>query len=94
MTNSNFNRLEDAISSSRLSSYRNTSSYIHGICSFPKDNRELVTNYVLNAKISENFYFLLQNLEVSLRNAIYDSFDIKFPGQHFFFLHNLLNFRT
>ena len=66
MNNKIFLELEKAISNSRLTTYQNflnTSS-----------NEELIKSYILNAKLSENFYFLLQNLEVTLRNAIYDSY--------------------
>ena len=66
MNNKIFLELEKAISNSRLTTYQNflnTSS-----------NEELIKTYILNAKLSENFYFLLQNLEVTLRNAIYDSY--------------------
>lgn len=72
-----FKSIKKSISSARLSTYANHS----------KNNTELVANYVLNAKISENFYFLLQNLEVSLRNAIYDGFKKNYPNQDFFYLH-------
>lgn len=88
MNSESFNSLEKAISTSRLSSYKSASSYANNICKIPNNNKELVTNYVLNAKLSENFYFLLQNLEVSLRNAIYDSFNQRFPGRDFFILNN------
>lgn len=74
-----FNNIEKSISQSRLSTYKN-----HGT---GLSNKEAVINYVLNAKISENFYFLLQNLEVSLRNAIYDSFKTHYPTSNFFYLH-------
>lgn len=66
MNNKIFSELEKAISNSRLTTYQNflnTSS-----------KEELIKSYILNAKLSENFYFLLQNLEVTLRNAIYDSY--------------------
>jgi len=62
----------------RLSTYRNHGSGI--------SNKSVIINYVLNAKISENFYFLLQNLEVSLRNAIYDSFKKHYIGNDFFYI--------
>lgn len=88
MNNANFNNLEKMISISRLSSYKNSSSYMNNICTLPKNNNELVANYIFNAKISENFYFLLQNLEVSLRNSIYDNFNLRFPSRNFFDLNN------
>jgi len=73
-----FNSIEKSISSARLSTYRN-----HSV----NHNSQLIANYVLNAKISENFYFLLQNSEVALRNAIYDGFMKNYPRRDFFFLH-------
>lgn len=66
MNNFNFTSLEKAISTSRLSTYRTLRS--------STNNTKLIENYIYNAKISENFYMLLQNLEVTLRNAIYDSY--------------------
>lgn len=72
-----FKSIEKSISSARLSTYANHS----------QNNTQLVANYVLNAKISENFYFLLQNLEVSLRNAIYDGFKLHYPTEDFFYLY-------
>lgn len=91
MNQQSFNNLEKAISTSRLSSYKNSSNYLNGICEIPKNNKELLANYILNAKLSENFYFLLQNLEVCLRNTIYDSFNTKFSDKDFF---NLVNPNT
>lgn len=76
-----FQNIEKSISQSRLSTYKN-----HSNCT---NDKEVIINYVLNAKISENFYFLLQNLEVSLRNAIYDSFKLHYPTSDFFFLHEI-----
>lgn len=67
MNNFNFTSLEKAISASRLSTYRTLIS--------STSNTKVIENYIYNAKISENFYMLLQNLEVTLRNAIYDSYD-------------------
>ena len=85
MNNKFFNNIEKSISQSRLSTYNN---YSNGT-----NSKEVIINYVLNAKISENFYFLLQNLEVSLRNAIYDSFKKNYPNSDFFYLfeNNSLN---
>ena len=62
MNNRFFNNIEKSISQSRLSTYHNNSN--------GTSSKEVIINYILNAKISENFYFLLQNLEVSLRYAI------------------------
>jgi len=72
-----FNSIEKSISSARLSTYRNHSA---------SNNTQLIGNYILNAKISENFYFLLQNLEVALRNAIYAGFMKNYPYRDFFYL--------
>ncbi len=47
---------------------------------------EALELYIWNAKLSENFYFLLQTLEVSFRNAIYASFCDKFPNDNLFFI--------
>lgn len=71
-----FKNIEKSISVARLSTYKNHS----------KSNTEAVGNYILNAKISENFYFLLQNLEVSLRNAIYNGFKKNYQNKDFFYL--------
>lgn len=76
MNNNFYSSLEKNISNSRLSTYKkNTCSDV-----------ETIADYVLNAKISQNFYFLLQNLEVSLRNAIYSSFKKHYPDYDFFYL--------
>ena len=76
MNNDFFKSLERSISSSRISTYKS------------KDHTkiETIADYVLNAKISQNFYFLLQNLEVSLRNGIYDSFNKNYPNSDLFYL--------
>ena len=71
-----YSSLEKSISKSRLSTYGDSTS----------KEIDRIKNYILNAKISENFYFLLQNLEVSLRNAIYDSFKKHYPNSDFFYL--------
>ena len=76
MNNDFFKSLERSISSSRISTYKN-----NGFTEI-----ETIADYVLNAKISQNFYFLLQNLEVSLRNAIYESFKKNYPNSDFFYL--------
>ena len=62
MNNKIFLELEKAISNSRLTTYQNflnTSS-----------NEELIKSYILNAKLSENFYFLLQNLDDDLKETL------------------------
>lgn len=77
-----YESLEHSISQSRLSTYKQD------------DYKEIdiLTSYVLNAKISQNFYFLLQNLEVSLRNAIYYSYKKHYPTKDFFYLHESNSF--
>jgi hypothetical protein len=73
-----YSSLEKSISKSRLSTYGDSTS----------KEIDRIKNYILNAKISENFYFLLQNLEVSLRNAIYESFKLHYGDKKdFFFLY-------
>lgn len=72
-----FQNIKKTISQNRLS------TYTHHF----KTDKSILENYILNAKISESFYFPLQNLEVALRNAIYDNFKIKYPANDFFFLH-------
>lgn len=68
-----YNGIEKGLSSSRLSTYQNHSH-----------NADItIANYVLNAKLSEKFYFLLQNLEVTLRNAIYNGFKKHYPTSDF-----------
>ena len=74
MNNDFFKSLERSISSNRISTYKSKNH----------SEIETISDYVLNAKISQNFYFLLQNLEVSLRNAIYDSFKKNYPNSDFF----------
>ena len=76
MNNDFFKSLERSISSSRISTYKSNGH----------TEIETIADYVLNAKISQNFYFLLQNLEVSLRNAIYESFKKNYPNSDFFYL--------
>lgn len=78
MNNFNFTSLEKAISTSRLGTYRTLISSIN--------DTKVIENYIYNAKISENFYMLLQNLEVTLRNAIYDSYNIIGFSRDFFYL--------
>ena len=52
MRQSDFISLEKAISQNRLSTYARIGS---------SDKDEQIKNYIYNAKISENFYFLFQN---------------------------------
>ena len=82
MNNKFFKSLEDSISESRLSTYKKA------------DYSELqtITDYVLSAKISQNFYFLLQNLEVTLRNAVYRGYKKHYSSQDFFYLHETNSF--
>lgn len=78
MTNMTFHSLEKAISANRLSTYQSM---------FPSmNNQQVISNYIYNAKISENFYLLLQNLEVTLRNAIYDGYNNHSFPRPFFYL--------
>jgi len=78
MNNFNFTSLEKAISTSRMSTYRTLIS--------STNNTKVIENYIYNAKISENFYMLLQNLEVTLRNVIYDSYNTIGFSKDFFYL--------
>ena len=82
MNNKFFKSLEDSISESRLFTYKK-SGY---------SELETITDYVLSAKISQNFYFLLQNLEVTLRNAVYDGYIKRYHTQNFFYLHETNSF--
>jgi hypothetical protein len=78
MRKTDFDALEKAISSSRLATYRNYTN--------SNNSDKLIENYIYNAKISENFYFLLQNLEVTLRNAIYDTYSNAGFSRDFFYI--------
>ena len=82
MNNRFFKSLENSISESRLFTYKKA------------DYSELqtITDYVLSAKISQNFYFLLQNLEVTLRNAVYRGYKKHYGHQDFFYLHETNSF--
>jgi hypothetical protein len=73
-----YTNLEKSISKSRLETY-----------STNNDKLDTIANYILNAKISQNFYFLLQNIEVSLRNAIYTSFKKHYPNNNFFYTNEI-----
>lgn len=77
-----YESLENSISQSRLSTYKRDGY----------NELDTLTDYVLNAKISQNFYFLLQNLEVTLRNAIYSSYKKHYFKQDFFYLHETNSF--
>lgn len=75
--NSNiYNELERCISSSRL--------FVYQLPSNDYTSHSTMMHYLWNTKLSENFYLLLQNLEVGLRNAIHYEFSKQFPAQHFF----------
>jgi hypothetical protein len=77
-----YESLEYGISQSRLSTYKQDG---YG-------QLDTLTDYVLNAKISQNFYFLLQNLEVTLRNAIYSSYKKHYSNKDFFYLNETNSF--
>jgi hypothetical protein len=77
-----YESLEHSISKSRLSTYEQENH----------NELDTLTDYVLNAKISQNFYFLLQNLEVTLRNAIYSSYKKHYSNQDFFYLNEMNSF--
>jgi len=78
MHTNRFNELTRFISPARLSTYYAAIQ--------TQDLHFAIEHYVYNAKLSENFYFLLQNLEVALRNAIYSAYCSHF-SEPFFFLH-------
>lgn len=69
----NFKKIQEAISRERLETFEGT------------NDLETVSNYVWNAKLSESFYFVLSNLEVTLRNAIYNSYNLHY-NEPFFYL--------
>lgn len=77
MRDENFKQLEKAISSLRLKTYKNSLS---------SSNKEIIGKYVWNVKLSEVFYFLLKNLEISLRNAVYDAYKNKYPRKNLFYI--------
>lgn len=77
MNQSDFRALQRVISDARLSTY--TSADISSM-------DRIFARYIWNVKLSENFYLLLQNLEVSLRNAIYNAYRLHYPKKQFFYL--------
>lgn len=77
-----YESLEYSISKSRLSTYKKDGY----------SELETIADYVLSSKISQNFYFLLQNLEVTLRNAIYNSYKKYHSSQDFFYLNETNSF--
>jgi len=74
-----FDELERFISKSRLSTYRHAMDQ--------QNTLKVIGHYIYNTKLSENFYLLLQNFEVTLRNAIYLAYNNKYPEKSFYFLH-------
>ncbi|WP_404320076.1 hypothetical protein [Malaciobacter canalis] len=46
-----------------------------------------ISEYVWNSKLSENFFFILQNLEVGLRNSIYNAYKKSYPKKSLFYLY-------
>ena len=46
-----------------------------------------IATYIWNSKLSENFFLLLQNLEVALRNAIYNGYNMHYEDKSFFYLY-------
>ncbi len=71
----NINDLEKLLSQRRLNTYYNL---------FPADREKAVEYYRLNTQISESLYPLLSILEVALRNAIHNSFTIRFKSTDWF----------
>jgi len=74
----NFEKIKKTISNTRLATYQNLN--------FPTD-KFLLGKYIWNVKLSENFYFLLLNLEVALRNSIYNAYLLHYPKKNFFYLY-------
>lgn len=72
-----FKQLEKAISVSRLKTYR---------ANCKSSNEEILGKYIWNVQLSENFYFLLKNLEISLRNSIYNSYKNSYPERSLFYI--------
>jgi len=70
-----FKQLEKAISLSRLKTYTTNGK---------SSNEEILGKYIWNVQLSENFYFLLKNLEISLRNSIYDAYRNSYPKRTLF----------
>jgi hypothetical protein len=63
--------LEKLLSAKRLSTYYDL---------FVPDKRKAIEYYRLNTQISESFYPLLANLEITLRNSIHNSCTIHFKS--------------
>lgn len=51
------------------------------------DTYDDISEYVWNSKLSENFFFILQNLEVGLRNSIYNAYKKSYPNKSLFYLY-------
>ena len=58
----NYATIEKYLSKSRLNEYKNKLD--------TDDNNIVIEHYLYNISLSKSFYFLLQNLEITLRNAI------------------------
>ena len=74
----NFEKVKKTISNTRLSTYQNSNS---------QTDKVLLGRYIWNIKLSENFYLLLLNLEVALRNSIYNAYILHYPNKNFFYLY-------
>jgi len=51
---------------------------------FKGDKTTAIEYYQLNIKISEAFYPLLANLEITLRNSVHQSFSVRFDTENWF----------
>lgn len=51
---------------------------------FDGNKSKAIEYYQLNTKISESFYPLLSNLEITLRNSIHKSFSVRFGSENWF----------
>ena len=67
--------LEKLLSAKRLDTYYKL---------FDGDKSKAIEYYKLNTKISEAFYPMLANLEIALRNAIHQSFSVRFDTENWF----------
>jgi hypothetical protein len=72
MKNENLERL---LSAKRLETYYQL---------FNGEKNNAIEYYQLNTKISEAFYPLLANLEITLRNSIHQSFTVRFGTENWF----------
>ena len=71
----NLSDLERLLSEKRLNTYYNL---------LPADKVKAIEYYRLNTQISESLYPLLSNLEITMRNSIYNSFTIHFKSADWF----------